>query len=118
MERLLSLFFSEKSVESAYITYYVNMKPQLKVKNSSPLEVYLPGEEGRGLYKYMNCFHDDKFTALKASLPEIYLRNGMCFRTGSIQFKDNDNKLKNRNNIRHRFCVLCDLSVVEDINNM
>jgi hypothetical protein len=28
MERLLSLFFSEKSVESAYITCYENMKPQ------------------------------------------------------------------------------------------
>jgi hypothetical protein len=38
----------------------------------------------------------------------------MCFRTGSIQFQDNDYKLKSRNNIRHRFCSLCDLGVVKD----
>ena len=38
----------------------------------------------------------------------------MCFRTGSIQFKDNDYKLKSRNNLCHRFCSLCDLGVVED----
>jgi hypothetical protein len=58
MERLLSLFFSEISVEGAYITCYQNMKPQLKINISSPLEVYLPGQEGRGLYKYMMWFHD------------------------------------------------------------
>ena len=114
MDRLLSMSFSEKSVENAYIKCYENMKPQLKITSSSPLEVYLPGEEGRGLYKYMKYFHDDKFTTLKASVPEVYLRNGMCFRTGSIQFKDNDYKLKSRNNLCHRFCSLCDLGVVED----
>jgi hypothetical protein len=62
----------------------------------------------------MKYFHDDKFTTLKASIPEAYLRNGMCFRAGSIQSKDNDYKLKSRNNIRHRFCSLYDLGVVED----
>ena len=60
------------------------------INSSSPLEVYLPREEGRGLYKYMKYFHDDKFITLKASIPEIYLRYGMCFSTGSIQFEDND----------------------------
>jgi hypothetical protein len=62
----------------------------------------------------MKYFHEDKFTTFKASLPEIYLKNGMCFRTGSIQFKDNDYKIKCRKSIRHRFCSLCDLGVVED----
>jgi hypothetical protein len=84
MERLLSMSFSEKSVENAYIKCYENMKPQLKINSSSPLEVYLPEEEGRGLYKYMKYFHDNKFTTLNASIPEAYLRNGMCFRAGSI----------------------------------
>ena len=62
MDRLLSMSFSEKSVENAYIKCYENMKPQLKINSSSPLEVYLPGEEGRGLYKYMKYFDHDKFT--------------------------------------------------------
>jgi hypothetical protein len=61
----------------------------------------------------MMYFHDDKFMTLKASKPETYLRNGMCFRTGSIQLKDNDYKLKSRNNIRHRLRSLCDLGVVK-----
>jgi hypothetical protein len=47
------------------------MKPQFKINSSSPLKVYLPGEKGRGLYKYMKYFHDGKFTTLKASIPEI-----------------------------------------------
>jgi hypothetical protein len=63
------------------------MKPQLKNNSPSPIEVYLPGQDGRGLYKYMMWFHDDKFTTLKASTQETYLRNGMYFRTGSIQLR-------------------------------
>jgi hypothetical protein len=98
MERLLCLLISEKSVEGAYIICYENMKPQLKISSSSPLEVYLPGQEDRGLYKYMMWFQDEKFTTLKASIPETYLRNGMCFRTGSNQFKAIDYKLKSRKN--------------------
>jgi hypothetical protein len=46
------------------------------------------------IYNYMKYFHDDKFTTLKAFMPEIYLRTGMCFRTGSIQFKDNEKKVR------------------------
>jgi hypothetical protein len=61
--------FSEKSIENVYIKCYENMKPQLKINNSSPLEVYLPREEGRGLYKYMKYFHVDKCTTRKALIP-------------------------------------------------
>jgi hypothetical protein len=112
MEMLLSLFYSEKSVEGACITCYENMKTRLKINRSSPLQVYLPGQDGRGLDKCMWWFQDDKFTTLKASKPETYLRNGMCFRTGSIQSKDNNYDLKIRKYARHRFCSLCDLDVV------
>jgi hypothetical protein len=50
--------------------------------------------------------------------PETYLRNGMFFRTGSIQFKDNNCRINGRNSTRHRFCSLCDLGVVEDEQHM
>jgi hypothetical protein len=35
----------------------------------------------------MRWSHGAKFSTFKAYIPETYLRDGMCFRTGSIQFK-------------------------------
>jgi hypothetical protein len=51
---------------------------------------------------------------MKASIPDIYIRNGMRFRAGGIQFKDNAFELKISFSRDLRRCDMCICRDVED----
>jgi hypothetical protein len=66
--------------------------------------------------QYSRWFHDPSFKMLKTSIPEIYFRTGILFRTGGINLKDSDFRYKrggSRAN-KGRQCDNFSLNVVED----
>jgi hypothetical protein len=72
------------------------------------------GEKGRSLDKYIRLFHDPNLKTMKASIPDIYLRNGMGFRASGIPFKDNAFELKSIKMRDYRQCDMCSGGFVED----
>jgi hypothetical protein len=102
-------------VELAYRACYEKLHPELKSGTRPPEnQAYVVGEKGRSLDKYMRLFHDPNLKTVKASIPDIYLRNGMRFRASGILFKDNAfefNSIKMRD---YRRCDTCSGGFVED----
>jgi hypothetical protein len=66
------------------------------------------------LDKYMRLFHDRNLKTVKASIPDIYLRNGMRFRASGIPFQDNDFEFKSIKMRDYRHCDMCSGGFVED----
>jgi hypothetical protein len=77
-------------VELAYRACYEKIHPELKGGARPPeSQAYVVGKKGRSLDKYIRMFHDPNLKTVKASIPDIHLRNGMRFRASGIPFKDN-----------------------------
>jgi hypothetical protein len=82
-------------LELAYRACYEKLHPELKSGTRPPEnQAYVVGEKGRSLDKNMRLLHDPNLKTVKASIPDIYLINGMRFRASGIPFKDNAFELK------------------------
>jgi hypothetical protein len=62
----------------------------------------------------MRLFHDPNLKTVKASIPDIYLRNGMRFRASGIPFKDDAFEFKSITMRDYRQCDMCSGGSVED----
>ena len=97
---------------------YKEMHPALQFGHDiqRDLQPYIVGDKDRSIDKCYRWFHDPSFKMLKTPIPEIYFRTGTLFRTGSINFKDNDFRYKRGGSRANegRQCDIFSLNVVED----
>ncbi len=118
ISRLLGVYFTEEGIEEAYVKCYKEMHPALQFGQDiqRDLRPYVVGDKDRSIDKYFRWFHDPSFKMLKTPIPEIYFRTGILFRTGGINFKDNDFRYKRGGSRadKGRQCDNCSLNVVED----
>jgi hypothetical protein len=77
-------------------------------------QAYGIGTKGRGLDKYMRFLYDLNLETVKASIQDIYIRNGIRFRAGEIQFKDSAFEFKILYSRDLRRCDMCICRDVED----
>jgi hypothetical protein len=114
IRQLSGLAFLEKSVEVAYRACYEMLHPELISGTRPENQAYVVGVKGRSLDKYMRLFHDPNLKTGKASIPDIYLRNGMRFRASGVPFKENAFEFKSMKMRDYRQCDMCSGGFVED----